>query len=164
MTARLRIAMAEIDRDLPLYRVMTMKQVIRDAEWNGRTSKQMLLTITLLTLAFSVVSLYAVTAHGVVQRTHEIGIRVALGAERQQVRRLIARRAFMQVALGLVAGIAATMAWDTIFFSGRVNLRFADPIVLIAIGTTLAIVSSAACVIPVRRAVRLDATQALRHE
>jgi putative ABC transport system permease protein len=164
LTAVLRQTIAAIDPNLPLYRVRTMQQVAYEAEWNGRVSNRFVITLGLLALSLSIVGLYAVTAHAVAQRRQEIGLRMALGARSADVRRLILRRAIFQVALGLVAGTAGAIAWDALFFSGRVDVRFAAPGVLIPIAALLVLVTAVACVVPLRRAIRLDPSTALRHD
>lgn len=164
MTAALRREAMQVDPDLPLYRVMTMGQAIDKAQWNGRVSHRLIVMLTILALGLSVVGLYAVTAHAVGQRTQEIGIRMALGARPGQVRRLILSRAIAQVALGLVFGIAGTMAWGAAFSSGRIDLSFADPRVLVPLSVLLALVTFVACLVPARRATRLDPVAALRQE
>ncbi len=164
ITRRLREAVSSLDPQLPLYRVMTMERAIDEVEWVGRVSVRMITSLTLIALGLSIVGLYAVTAHAVGQRTQEIGVRMALGARPGEVRRLILRRALIQVAIGLVAGIACTMAWDAAFFSGRADLRFAAPDVLIPVASLLALITFAACVVPARRATRIDPVEALRSE
>jgi hypothetical protein len=164
LTAVLRQTIAAIDPNLPLYQVRTMQQVAYEAEWNSRVSNRFVITLGLLALALSIVGLYAVTAHAVAQRRQEIGLRMALGARSADVRRLILRRAIFHVALGLVAGTAGAMTWDAVFFSGRVDVRFAAPGVLIPIAALLVLVTAVACVVPLRRAIRLDPATALRHD
>ncbi len=164
MTSLLREHLLAIDPHVPVYRVMTLSRAIEESDWNRRVSMRLIVTLALITLAFSVVGLYAVTAHAVGQRTQEIGIRMALGAQSAQVRQLILRRAAMQVALGLVAGIIGTLAWGGLFYSGRSDLRFASPGTLIPLLALLALVTLVACVVPVRRATRLDPVTALRQE
>jgi predicted permease len=164
LTGSLRQTIAAIDPNLPLYRVRTMQQVAYEAEWNGRVSNRFVITLGLLALALSIVGLYAVTAHAVAQRRQEIGLRIALGARSADVRRLILRRAILHVALGLAAGTAGATAWDALFFSGRVDVRFAAPGVLIPIAALLVVVTAVACVVPLRRATGLDPATALRQD
>ena len=164
LTAGLRGRVMEVDPNVPLYRVRTMKRALEDADWNRRLSAKLITALTLITLAFSVVGLYAVTAHGVSQRTQEIGIRMALGARPAEVRWLILKRAAFQVALGLAAGIAATAAWDGVFFSGTVELRFAQVDTFVSLAVVLTLVTVIACIVPVRRATRLDPVAALRQD
>ena len=88
MATSLRAAAVAVDPHLPLYRVMTMQEVIHEAEWNRRISVRFVRTLTILAVGLLIVGLYAVTAHAVGQRTQEIGVRMALGAKPEHVRRL----------------------------------------------------------------------------
>ena len=153
-----------VDADLPLYRLMTMSQVIEEAQWNGRVSHRLITALTIIALGLAVIGLYAVTAHAVGLRTQEIGVRMALGAQARDVRMLVLGRAAFQVAIGLVLGVVGAMLWSRTFSSGRVDLSFTSPRVLAPVIALLAIVTVAACLVPVRRATRLDPVAALRQE
>jgi putative ABC transport system permease protein len=154
-----------LDPDLPVYRVMTMAQVIDDAGWNPRLGRNLLTTIALIAFGLAAVGLYAVNAHAVAQRTQEIGIRVALGAGVRQVTWLVLRRALRQLVVGLIAGVICTYAFDRVLGGGPsepnsfVHLRIIGPAVALLIGMTLA-----ACLAPIVRATRLDPLIALRRD
>lgn len=164
MTRQLRDAVLALDSTLPVYQVMTMRQVIRDAEWNGRVSAGLVTVLALIVMLLSTVGLYAVTAHAVSQRSKEIGIRMAVGARPAQIQRMVLHGAALQVMLGLIFGVFCTLAWDGVFFSGRVDIRFAAPGVLGPVAAMLAAVTLAAALLPMRRAARLDAVSMLRHD
>jgi predicted permease len=162
LTARLREELRAIDPNLPLYRVATMAKAIDDAEWNGRVATRLIFSITLVVLGLSIVGLSAVTTHGVVQRTQEIGIRMALGARPWQVRWLVVRRALVQVAIGLAAGVLCTLAWDAVLYSGDPNPRLTTGNNLLPASAVLCLTVLLACLLPARRATRLDPVKALR--
>jgi putative ABC transport system permease protein len=164
VTPLLREEMRVLDPALPLYRVLTMPQVVDQQAWVRRMSSGILRFLTLVALGLAVVGLYAVMSHAVAQRTQELGLRMALGAQPRQLGRLILVRALGHVAAGLVAGIVCTLAWDAAFFSGRVDARFADPNVLVPVALLLTLVTILACAVPVRRATRLNPVVALRQE
>jgi ABC-type antimicrobial peptide transport system permease subunit len=150
------------DASLPLYRILTMAEVVRNAEWNRRLSHRLVLSITFIAVALSTVGLYAVTAHGVLQRTQEIGLRMALGARPLAVVLIIVRRVFVQLAFGFGAGIVCSIAWQRMFGNPESELKIADPHSLGAIAATLAAAAVIACVVPARRATRLDPVAAIR--
>ena len=163
VVTRLREQMLALDPNLPLYRTRTMPEVITDAEWNLRVSSRLVTLLTIIAFTLSVVGLYAVTAHAVGQQTQEIGLRIALGARPHQVRSLIVKRAALQVVLGLTFGVACTMVWNAVFETSF-NLQLASPSVLGSVAALLAVVTAVACIIPVRRATRLDPVVALRQD
>jgi putative ABC transport system permease protein len=164
ITALLRREVMAIDPDLPLYRTATIAQVIEDAQWNGRVSHRLITVLTLIALLVSVVGLYAATSHSVSQRTQELGIRIALGARRPDVRRLILKQAGLQVALGLLLGIMGSMLWTSAFFSGRVDASLIRPSVFLRVCLVLTLVTLAACAVPLRRATAIDPVAALRDD
>ena len=157
----LREAAAQLDPNLPLYRVITMKEAISEMQWPGRASYRLINSLTFIALALSVAGLYAVTMYTVGQRTQEIGIRMALGAQRGVITRLVLRGACLQVVVGLACGLAGTIAFNAAFYSGPVA-RPLSAAVLVPVTSLLAVATVLACVVPVRRATRLDPVEALR--
>jgi ABC-type antimicrobial peptide transport system permease subunit len=127
-------------------------------------SKLLANTLILIAVGLAAVGLYAVTAYAVAQRTQEIGIRVALGAQPQQVRWLVLRRAMGQLGLGLIFGLALTVAWQIVFGTTSGSGAITDPLNLTSAAVLLVVVSAFACLPPIRRATRLDPVIALRYE
>jgi putative ABC transport system permease protein len=164
VASQLRHAVMTLDPTLPLYQMRTMAQAIRDAQWNGRLAERIFFLITLIAAALSTVGLYAVTAHGVSQRSQEIGVRMALGAQPSQVVRMILRGVLVQLAVGFALGVAGTLLWDWAFSSGRPNVRVTDPETLIMVAAMLGTLAAIACAVPARRATHLDPVAAIRHE
>jgi putative ABC transport system permease protein len=158
----LRTQVLALDAGLPVFRIQTMADVSRNAQWTSRLSHRLVLFITFIAVALSTAGLYAVTAYGVRQRTQEIGVRMALGAQPRQVVFGIVRRVLVQLAFGFLAGIAGTIAWQRAFSSGRVDLTVTEPRSLAAIAATLAVAAFIACFVPARRATRLDPVAAIR--
>ncbi|HEX3644549.1 MAG TPA: FtsX-like permease family protein [Vicinamibacterales bacterium] len=118
----------------------------------------------LIALALSAVGLYAVTAYSVAQRTQEIGVRMALGAQAAQVLWLILRRSIVQMALGLTLGIAGALGVSRLLSSVLFQTGSRDPVLLAGIVSLLIVVSTSACLWPARRATRLDPVSALRND
>jgi ABC-type antimicrobial peptide transport system permease subunit len=117
-----------------------------------------------MALVLAVVGLYAVIAHSVSQRTKEIGVRVALGAASNHIRRLIFREGMRPVALGLIVGLMMSLAVNRILQSQLVGVSPYDPVTLAAAPAILILVALLACQLPSQRALRIDPAVALRHD
>jgi putative ABC transport system permease protein len=160
----IRTAVSALDRDIPLNAVMPLDDAMTGSRWGHRVFGGMLTVLALVGLLMGAVGLYAVTAFSVVQRTHEIGVRMALGARSGTVVWLFVKRAALPVGFGIGAGLAG--AWGI----GRLLQRFliqtspTDATVLVGIAALLVAVSFAACFFPARRATRVDPVTALRYE
>ena len=138
----------------------------RRQRWPFRVFGTMFAIFAFIALMLSAIGLYAVTAYSVTQRTQEIGVRTALGAQSTQVMWLFLRRALFQLGVGLTLGIAGAFGVGKIFESGNllIQMNGRDPVTIGSIAALLAVVSLAACVWPARRATRLDPLVALRRE
>ena len=157
-------AVRAVDRDQPVYRVLTMEQVIAESLSSRRLSLWLLGVFAAVALILSAAGLYGVISYLVTQRTREIGIRMALGAEARHVVRLMMGRGAVLIALGLVLGLVGAF-WFTRWLENmlyRVGTR--DPITFATIPIVLVGVALLATYIPARRASRLDPTIALRSE
>jgi ABC-type antimicrobial peptide transport system permease subunit len=117
-----------------------------------------------VSLVLAALGLYAATSHGVAQRTREIGIRMALGADAGRVVNLIVREGVRVTAFGLAAGILASLAATRLISAQLYGVSPTDPIVLGSVAALLGVVSIAAALIPARRAVKVDPLVALRPE
>ncbi len=158
-------AVAALDQDLPLYRVAALEVARHESSWNGRISSDILYTVTMIALLLAVVGLYAVTVHSVMQRTYEIGIRVALGAPRRTVTWLVLRRALTYVAVGLAAGLPCTYLFERQFldtFDTPTSHPLTAPQNLALVVGLILVVTIAACVRPAMRAARIEPVTALR--
>lgn len=161
----LRAEVRALDPELPVYRVMTMARVVDDARWNPRLGANLLTIIAMIAFALASVGLYAVTSHAVAQRTQEIGIRVALGASTREVAWLVLRRALNQLAVGLVAGLVCTYAFDRFASGGPPEpTSFMNPGVILPAMAALVAMTLLASLTPIVRATRLDPLIALRRD
>ena len=164
LTSLVREEVRAIDPDLPLFGILTMDQRLAQQRWPFRVFGTMFAIFAVIALALSAVGLYAVTAYSVAQRTQEIGVRMALGAQAAQVLWLILRRAVVQMAIGLTLGIAGAVGVSKLLASVLFQTGSRDPILLMAIVSLLVFVSMSACFWPARRATRLDPVNALRND
>jgi predicted permease len=160
----LRREMAALDADLPLANIRTMDNFLAVMRWPSRVFGIMFAIFAAIALVLAAVGLYAVTAYSVTQRTQEIGIRMALGAQPGQIRWVILRRGIAQIALGLTLGLAGALAVGRLLQASTLLFETgaADPVTLVFIVAVLVTVAVAACLWPVRRAARLDPIAALR--
>ena len=164
LTMQVRQAVQAIDPDLPVFSVQTLDEFLAQARWPYRVFGSMFAIFAGIALVLSAVGIYAVTAYSVTQRTQEIGVRMALGARRGQVSWLILRQGLIQLAIGLTIGLAGAWPISGVLQSLVVQIPTKDPVTFAAIATILIAVTIAACLIPARRATRLDPLVALRAE
>jgi putative ABC transport system permease protein len=166
--ALLRGEVARLDPNLPLFRVMSFEQAVRNAVWNGRLSNVIVRSIAAVALVLALVGLYAVTGHTVERWRRELGLRVALGARSGQIGWLVIRRVLLLLGLGLGVGIVAAQAFDQVFNDpgsrpvGSVGMM--DPAAMSLTVLAIAVVALVACLVPIRQATRVDPLVALRTE
>ena len=163
-TALVREEMRAIEPDLPLVGIQTMDQMLAQQRWPFRVFGSMFGIFAAIALVLSALGLYAVTAYSVTQRTTEIGVRMALGAQSAQVMWLVLRRAVFQLGVGLPLGIAGAFGVGRLLQSLLVRTSGRDPVTIAAIVTMMIGISFAACAWPARRATLLDPVSALRNE
>ena len=164
ITALVREEMRAIEPDIPLFRIQTIDQMLAQQRWPLRTFGSMFALFAVIALVLSAVGLYAVTAYSVTQRTAEIGVRMALGAQPKQVMWLVMRRSLIQLAIGVPLGIAGAFGVGVLLKSLLVQTSSRDPLTIGVIAMLMILVSLAACFWPARRATRLDPVSALRYE
>jgi putative ABC transport system permease protein len=162
----LREEMRAIDPDLPVFNIRTMDETLAQQRWPFRVFGTMFGIFALAALLLSAIGLYAVTAYSVNQRTQEIGVRTALGAQSSQVVWLFFRRALIHLSIGLTLGIAGAFGVGAVFESAQllVQVNGRDPITIGSIAIILLAVSLTASLLPARRATQLDPLNALRRE
>ena len=154
-----------VDPDQPVLSIQTLSQVLAENRWWWRTWGGMFGVFAGIALVLSAIGLYAVIAYSVTQRTHEIGVRMALGAQRPAVCWMFLRRALAQLAIGLTVGIAGALVLSQVLWrGGMILVAPGDALTYAAIAMLLSVVSMAATLVPARRASRIDPMAALRAE
>jgi predicted permease len=155
---------SEMDADLPLSDVLTMDQLLGRSTLDASFNTTLLVAFAALSLVLAAAGLFGVLSYMAAQRTSEIGIRMALGAQREQVMRLMLMDGMGPAFVGLAIGLAASMEAARLLRSMLYKTATLDPAVFAGVAVTLLLVAMAACVIPAWRASRLDPVQALRSE
>jgi predicted permease len=151
-----------IDQDQPVFTIATLDEMLIQSRWAYRTFGSVFVIFAAIALTLSSVGLYATVAYSVTQRTQEIGVRIALGAETREVLWLILKRGLVQLAIGLAIGLAGTVALGGVIQRALVDISSRDPVTILVIMVLASSVAIAACVIPSRRAARIDPIAALR--
>jgi len=164
LTEAARSAVASVDSNVPMSNVKTMDQVVYDSVSPFRFNMFLLLLFAAVALALTVIGVYGVMNYAVTQRTREIGIRMALGANPGQVRSLIMRQGLTLSAVGLGIGIAGCFGVTRLLSSLLYGISATDTTTFAAVALLLAVVASVACYIPARRATKVDPLVALRYE
>jgi len=164
ITPLVREEMRIVEPELPLFDIQTMDARLAQMRWPMRVFGSMFAIFAGIALVLSAVGLYAVTAYSVSQRTSEIGIRMALGAQPAQVLWLVLRRSLLQLAIGLPVGMAGALGVGRLLQSLLVQTSGRDPLTIASIAFVMVGVSVAACFWPARKATRLDPLTALRYE
>jgi predicted permease len=159
-----RRAVAEIDSREVVYNVQTMNEVVSNSFAARRLSMMLLGVFAALALALACVGIYGVISYLVGQRTHEIGVRMALGAQRRDVLRLVIGHGTRMALIGVAIGIAAALGLTRLMANQLFGVSAHDPLTFAGVGMLLVIVAVAACYVPARRAMRVDPMIALRHE
>src|SRR5689334_976329 len=155
---------AGMDADIPLFGVKTMPEYLSSSVAAPRFSTTLLSIFAAVALVLTVVGLYGVMSYSVAQRTNEIGIRLALGAQSRDVLVMIVKQGGMLILLGLVIGLAGAFALTRLIASLLFGVTAKDPITFGAVAVLLAIVALLACYIPALRATKVDPMDALRCE
>lgn len=157
-------AVWSIDKNLPLSHVQTYEQIIAGSVWQERFNLLLVGLFAALALVLAAVGIYGVMAYSVTERTHEIGIRMALGAKQGDVLRLVVREGMGLAAIGAAIGLAGAFLL-TRFLSGLLyQVKANDPVVFAAVPPLFAAIALLASYIPARRATRVDPMIALRWE
>ena len=144
--------------------IMPLDRVMTGSRWGHRVFGGMLTVFAVVGLLLAAVGLYAVTAFAVVQRTQEIGVRMALGARSGAVVWLFVKRASLPVGFGIGVGLAGALGLGRLLQRFLIQTSPTDPTILVGIAVLLAAVSLAAAFFPARRATRFDPLAALRYE
>jgi putative ABC transport system permease protein len=160
----LREQVRSVDKDQPLGRPITLEEILGFETVQPRFNMALFSFFGMLGLAIAAIGIYSVLSYTVARRTHEIGVRMALGAERGHVVRLVLRMGGRLVLIGLAAGLAGSLLLAKILRSEVFQVPATDPVAISGVVFILVAAALLACLVPARRAARLDPLAALRHE
>lgn len=153
-----------LDKSLPVYNVKTMDDVLAASVADRRTSMLLFSTFAVVAMLLSMIGIYGVTAYYVTQRTHEIGIRMALGAQLRDVIKLVLKRGVTLALVGVAVGVAGALALTRLLSTLLFGVTAFDAATFAAVSLGLIAVAVIACYIPARRATKVDPLVALRYE
>ncbi len=160
----IREIVSQLDKEQPIAKIATMDQLVGDSLARSRFTTLLLSCFAAVALVLACIGIYGVMAYSVAQRTQEIGIRIALGAQHADVLRMVMRQGFRLAGIGVVIGAAAAVAVARLMTTLLYGVSAGDPLTFIGVTSLLACVALVACYIPARRAVRVDPLVALRYE
>jgi len=160
----LRRAVTAIDANLPVFEALAMEDRLFESVAQPRFHTALLGVFAALALVMAVVGLYAVMAFSVAQRTHEMGIRIALGAQLRDAIRLVLGQGVKLVGIGIVIGLAGAWALTRVLTTLLYEIKPTDPMTFLAAPVLLIVVAILACWLPARQAAQVDPITALRHE
>jgi putative ABC transport system permease protein len=160
----LRAALAQIDKNVPIANVSTMDDIMSTSVAQPRLETVLLGIFGGLAMLLAAVGIYGVMSYAVTRRTSEIGVRMALGASRNQVLLLICKQGLRLATIGLAAGLALALGVTRLMSKVLFGVSPTDPLTFASIIAILAAVALLACYIPARRATRVDPMMALRYE
>jgi putative ABC transport system permease protein len=164
LTSAIRGAIREIDKDQAIFGISTMDQLIVNSVSTRRITLILLGLFSTLALVLAAIGIYGVISYSVAQRTHEIGIRMALGAQNTDVMRMVLGQGARIAGAGVVIGVVASFGLTRLLANLLFSVSAADPLTFAAVSLALTLVAMLACYIPARRTLRVDPMIALRYE
>ena len=162
ITSALRGVVRDLDPTLPVYDVQTMEQHVAASVSRQRFYATLLGVFATVALVLAAVGLYGVIAYAVSQRTHELGVRVALGATGTRISRMVIGEGVILTAAGVIVGLVASLGGARIIAKLLYNVKSSDPVTFVGVALLLGVVAACASYIPARRAARVDPLVAMR--
>ena len=164
LVSSLRRAVRDVDNDQPIYNVRTMRRILSESVTLRRLTMLVLTAFSSLALGLALMGIYGVLSYAVSQRTHELGIRIALGAPDREILSSILKYGLGLTLIGVGVGLAASFTLTRVMSSLLFGVSPTDPATFVGATLLLILVSFVGCYIPARRATRVDPMAALRHE
>jgi putative ABC transport system permease protein len=159
-----RSAVASVARDQPIARLEPMEDILAATRGPQRFNAMVVATFAWIALVLAAAGVWALIAHAVARRTHEIGVRVALGAQPGEVLRMVARRGVVLASIGIGLGLLGAAAMTDVLQRVLFDTRATDPATFAGVAALFLAIAVAASVLPARRALRIDPVEALRSD
>ncbi len=153
-----------LDKDLPVYSIKTLDEYLASSVAQPRFNTLLLAIFAGLALVLTIIGLYGVMSYSVIQRTHELGIRIALGAQTRDIQKLVLGQGMVLTLIGIGIGLLGAFALTRLMRSLLFGVSATDPLTFVAVSLLLAAIALLACLIPARRAMKVDPMVALRYE
>jgi putative ABC transport system permease protein len=164
ITSSVLTVVAALDPDLPIFGVRTLAEQIAGSTWQYRVFGSLFMVFGFSALFLAAIGLYAVMAFSVRRRTREVGVRMALGAQARDVVRMVLRQGLVQIGVGMGFGLLIAFGLGRLMESFLFDVRPHDPVVFGGVISALSVAGLIACLVPARRATRVDPMVALRAE
>jgi putative ABC transport system permease protein len=153
-----------LDPQQPIGEISTMESLLSTSVARSRFSASLLTVFSIVALIMAAVGIYGVMSYSVLQRTHEIGVRMALGAQRLDVLKLVVKKGIVLAVIGVAVGLAASFALTRLIAALLFEVTTTDTLTFAAVPIGLFVVTLLACYLPARRATKVDPLKALRYE
>jgi len=157
-------AVQSVDQDARIADIQTVAQTLSDSSAEPRFQTALVGSFAVLGFILAIIGIYGVISYSVVQQTHEIGVRMALGAQRGDILHRILREGMLLAITGIAIGISGALALTRVLRSMLFEIEPTDPVTFVGVAIFLMIAALAACYLPARRATKVDPMVALRHE
>jgi putative ABC transport system permease protein len=164
LAALVKDAAQSVDKDQPVEELQTMEEIVAQRFGEIRFPMTLVWSFTSLALLLAAIGIYGVMSYSVSRRTHELAIRMAMGAERRALLKLVVLEGLFVTVLGVGAGTVAALVAGRVIATYLYGVSPSDPLTLIAMGVALVSVSLLACILPALRAMKVDPMVALRYE
>jgi putative ABC transport system permease protein len=164
LTSAVRESVRALDKDQPITNVLTMEPVISRSVWQQRFYTILFGVFAALALVLAAVGIYGVMSYAVTQRTHEIGIRMALGTRAIDVLRMVVKNGMTLITIGVAIGLVGAFALTRLLATMLFGITPTDSLTFVAVSAILVLVALMACFVPAPRATKVDPLVALRYE